>query len=170
MPDKTPNDDPWADLYADLGVTERPSPIPATFATSPEVDDQSGDASDEDEAEGDDEADGGEGAPPELDEHGNPKKRKRRRRRRSKKKGDEVGPAPTLYDNNEPLPRVAARAPAIVDSEEPELSAEEDDGEETVPDVSALEGGTSEMTRELIATWNVPSWEEIVTGLYRPER
>ena len=31
-----------------------------------------------------------------------------------------------------------------------------------------LEGATTEMTRELIANWNVPSWEELVTGLHRP--
>ena len=174
MPDTPQADDPWADLYADLGVTERPK------AAAPEPEPQSyddeananGDATDDDD-NGDEEAEGdADGAPPELDEHGNPKKRKRRRRRRAKKKGDEAGPAPTLYAGNEGLPpRQAARTPVVHSDEDGEADErDEDEGEESVPVVSVVEGGTSEMTRELIANWNVPSWEEIVVGLYRPER
>ena len=171
MPDKPHVDDPWADLYADLGVTERPAPPVRVEAVAD--DDLNAEPQDDDE-NGDDDADGegADGAPPELDENGNPKKRKRRRRRRAKKKGDDVvGPAPTLYVGNDAPPRQPAHAPVETDDAEPsEDSDESDEPEEAAATVSALEGGTSEMTRELIANWNVPSWEEIVVGLYRPER
>jgi len=167
MPNTTSADDPWADLYADLGVTERPAVPVQQFEAAPESDDQNAEQADDED--GDEDAEGADGAPPELDEDGNPKKRKRRRRRRSKKKGEEAGPAPTLYEGNEPPMRAPVRVAAPV-SEESELQSDDEDAEETVPVESALEGGTSEMTREMIANWNVPSWEEIVTGLYRPER
>ncbi|MDB5309955.1 MAG: hypothetical protein JWO38_4157 [Gemmataceae bacterium] len=36
--------------------------------------------------------------------------------------------------------------------------------------LAAEEDTGGEVLRDLIATWNVPSWDEIVTGLYRPER
>ena len=34
----------------------------------------------------------------------------------------------------------------------------------------AEEDAGGELLRELIANWNVPSWDDVVTGLYRPER
>ena len=32
------------------------------------------------------------------------------------------------------------------------------------------EDAGGELLRELIANWNVPSWDDVVGGLYRPER
>ena len=34
----------------------------------------------------------------------------------------------------------------------------------------AEEDAGGELLRDLIANWDVPSWDAIVTGLYRPER
>jgi hypothetical protein len=34
----------------------------------------------------------------------------------------------------------------------------------------ADEDAGGELLRELIANWNVPSWDDVVGGLYRPER
>lgn len=66
-------------------------------------------------------------------------KKKRRRRRRRKKKGDADKP-----EGAEPQP-----ATAQVHTQAPEEVVHHDPS-------------------ELIAKWNVPSWEEIVAGLHRP--
>jgi len=36
--------------------------------------------------------------------------------------------------------------------------------------LAAEEDTASDVLRDLIANWNVPSWDDIVSGLYRPER
>jgi hypothetical protein len=81
------------------------------------------------------------------------KKRRRRRRRRKKKSVDDTAAG---------IDGTAAEAVLLSADEGPESSASYDgstfDPEESGP----------EMTRELIRNWNVPSWEEIVAGLYRP--
>jgi hypothetical protein len=46
---------------------------------------------------------------------------------------------------------------------EMEAEADDDAGPRAADDDT-----TSEVLRELIASWNVPSWDEIVSGLYRP--
>jgi hypothetical protein len=164
MTDSSEND-PWADLYADLGVTEKPA-TKSNHATPEPIDFIN---ADDEEDDGDDtEVEGmvlGEG---ESEDEPGTKKRRRRRRRRSKKK-----PEGTLNADG-------TTTEANEDAGEPTLTSEAD--EETSIDDSAyedeeepaktlepvLEGATNEMTRELIANWNVPSWEEIVTSLYRP--
>ena len=68
---------------------------------------------------------------------------------------------------------VATRTPVVI---VPDAEAEEEFEDEYVEEevaetvTSSVEEVSTEMTREMIANWNVPSWEEIVTGLYRPDR
>jgi hypothetical protein len=128
---------------------------------------------DEGEGEGEGDAAGGEEVPGE----GQPGTgRKRRRRRRRRKKGGPEGaegadagiadePAPS-YQAAARAPVAAAPLPAPIAAEEPE--AEGDDGEVGGPVSPAEEDTAGEVLRELIATWNVPSWDEIITGLHRP--
>ena len=46
----------------------------------------------------------------------------------------------------------------------------ESDTEVLPVDSEADEDAGEELLRELIASWNVPSWDDVVGGLYRPER
>jgi hypothetical protein len=152
------NDDPWADLYADLGVTDKPT-YRAPEPLPPAVEENFVSSEDEDDDEGEDtEIDGvsvagsGEG---DGEEDPNKKKRRRRRRRGKKKPGEAT---------SDEAPREVV---AILENGEEDAEPEEELETAGTPE-PALEGATSEMTRELIANWNVPSWEEIVAGLYRP--
>jgi hypothetical protein len=210
MPDPTDND-PWADLYADLGVTEKSHrPAAARPAEEYAPADESAPANDaegDDDEGDDDEGDGqpaGEGGEP--GEDGTPKKRRRRRRRGKKKPGEETpaGATATGFDESgdgdempeygrnaapparaaqpaEPQRRPVASARPPVDIIDDESgfgagvegeSADHGDGGgepiETHGGDASLEGATTEMTRELLANWNVPSWEELVRGLQRP--
>ncbi len=181
MPDATDND-PWADLYADLGVTEKPA-RPAAAAHAAPADEAATDESAEGE-EGDDDSDEEAGDGTATAEDGTPKKRRRRRRRGKKKPGEEGAPgaegAGQPGDDTEtpeygrhaaqPAPARQPAAVAPTGDYENDIDA---DGAAAPAEVSAeaerpLEGATTEMTRELIANWNVPSWEELVTGLHRP--
>ena len=125
------------------------------------------------EAELDEEGAEGEGADEGSGEEGQPGTgRKRRRRRRRRKKGGTapVAAAPEGEISGGEDFAVTAR---VEDDHLVETDAEEDEIEEedVVTEVGAEEedvGG--EVLRELTASWNVPSWDEIVTGLYRPER
>ena len=54
----------------------------------------------------------------------------------------------------------------MTDAEDEEA---EEVGAEAVP-LAAEEDTTGDVLRDLIANWNVPSWDDIVGGLYRPER
>ena len=49
-------------------------------------------------------------------------------------------------------------------------SEEEGVDSELAVDVDGDEDAGEELLRELIASWNVPSWDDVVAGLYRPER
>ncbi len=55
-------------------------------------------------------------------------------------------------------------APADAEAEEEGAVAE------VAPETLGVDEITPEATREMIAKWNVPSWSELVAGLYRPER
>ncbi|MBN9122515.1 MAG: hypothetical protein J0I06_25780 [Planctomycetes bacterium] len=98
--------------------------------------------------------------------------RKRRRRRRRRRKG---GAAPTegaATPGEDADGETASEAETDEEAAEPvaeadEFAAAEDVNGEAVP-LAADEDTASEVLRELIATWNVPSWDEIVGGLYRP--
>jgi ribonuclease E len=169
-----PNDDPWADLYKDLGLPggesaarpapAEPPPVEEFIAAEPE-EEPIATVEEEDLVEV---LEDGTEAAVELEEEGalagegeeetGPKKRRRRRRRRKKKGAGEPAEAG---------PAAAAEGP------EAEETAGEFEGPEEEEEVEAGfgdEGVSPEATRDLIANWNVPSWSEIVAGLYRPER
>ena len=155
-------DDSWAELYSELGLEpETASPAAAISESSSnesednDADDsgeageflESADAMDNDsELDADGETDGeGELAEGELaGEAGdaNPKKRRRRRRRRGGKRDDAEGTA------------------------EGETATEE--GDVAVAVLDEEDGPGPEAAQQLIANWDVPSWGEIVSGLFRP--
>ncbi len=184
MPDATDND-PWADLYADLGVTEKPArPAPAPHAEAAHPGDAADESAEGDDGDEDSDTEGGDGVATADD--GTTKKRRRRRRRGKKKPGEETAPGSEGVtgdgpDENETpeygrhaAQPTAHRSPAPVADYESDIDAEGETDDAGQPaEVSAeaerpLEGATTEMTRELIANWNVPSWEDLVTGLHRP--
>lgn len=166
------SDDGWADLARELELdrdcnaisASQSAPVEPTadsgepaFAEGESNDSELFDAvsSDhailEDDEDGDEDGEAGTASAEDDGEDGGTKKRRRRRRRRKKKSG--TAEANTEDRNSD------EESSAIVTEEVEESPSEEYDDEGTTP----------EMTRELIRTWNVPSWEEIVTGLYRPQ-
>ena len=167
MSQPTEADDGWADLYRELGV-ESKSPAPAPAHTPAPADEEVGVMeADEPEAGFHSSAVVGEESDPpaELDagedagedeseeagvvegEPGSDEPKKRRRRRRRRRKGGPDRPEGAAEDEADaPEEAVAYVAPA------------------------ADEGLAPESGRDLIANWNVPSWPEIVAGLYRPDR
>lgn len=192
MNDPDPNDDTWGDLARELGVEKatpaRPAQHPvapaaqfghasetepldepsegSAFADGTEADLEDADESDADSAEG--EAGAGDGGPGEGPP-GTGRKRRRRRRRRKKS-----GVAPGAADEAESMPAtITAPEEAEADTEdEPTYDTEDEAMEiesETVP-LAADEDAGGDVLRELIATWNVPSWDEIVGQLHRPGR
>jgi ribonuclease E len=144
------------------------------FADAVELDLDDGEEADGEAAEGEsagEEAQSGEGPP------GTGRKRRRRRRRRRKSGAAEAGGEGVAAAEAEPVGESAddsdATAPAAEEEEEyaagePDEEAEEV-GAESVP-LAAEEDTGGDVLRDLIATWNVPSWDEIVAGLHRPER
>ena len=186
MPDPLDND-PWADLYKDLGVEgnekpkatvaahSKPAPMQEVESTEEVHAEEGIDGDDADDADGEYESDEagegdatGEGGGTE-DEPGTKKRRRRRRRRNKKKPGTDT---PGEVAEGE-VTLVATRAPvAIMPEADAEGEFEDEYVEEEVAETvtSSVEEVSTEMTREMIANWNVPSWEEIVTGLYRPDR
>ena len=79
----------------------------------------------------------------ETEETGDEERPRRRRRRRGKKAEKEGEAAPAADMEEEKLEPTSAEEP-VLDEEEDEESAD-------------------------FSTWNVPSWAEIIAGLYRPE-
>lgn len=178
-------DDGWAELARELGLEQAAPPTPS-FQPPPPADlhpveaedaaeaeflpveaDLTGEGDDSgefaDDADGSDDGDGfdadltdqpaeaGEGG--ESGEPGEPKKKRRRRRRRRKK-----GPGEAVAEGAEPG-AVAESATGFDDDEEPD--SPEARVEEELP--------SPEASRELMANWDVPSWETIITTmLYRP--
>jgi hypothetical protein len=47
---------------------------------------------------------------------------------------------------------------------------EEPAAEETPPDATAVEPDEDDEEVENLSNWNVPSWQELIASLYRPER
>lgn len=104
--------------------------------------------------------------------------RKRRRRRRRRRKGSaagasepETGTAPA--DAREP--ESGDDLAAVEYPTEHDGGPDRDEPDRNEPDRNddereAGEDAGGDLLRELIANWNVPSWDEIVSGLYRPER
>lgn len=103
--------------------------------------------------------------------------RKRRRRRRRKKKGGQPaengGSEETeKFDSPEDESEEAGPAERVIGEtdylDEPADEIEDDSMELSGLDTDEDAGG--ELLRELIANWNVPSWDDVVSGLYRPDR
>ena len=157
--------DDWADLAEELGVGEiQPvaQPLPEISATESyeEVEESLAESESDEDLDGE----GEEGTDGEADgEDEGPRKRRRRRRRRKKKGGTEgATPSTEAGDSTED------------DSEtEGDSNEEQDDVEEEEAETQRgenLEDTSPEAARELIRTWNVPNWDEIIGGLYRPDR
>ncbi|CAN5371360.1 hypothetical protein BH11PLA2_BH11PLA2_33460 [soil metagenome] len=157
-----PFEDSWGDLAAEFGIdapkpapkpvepeaeVEMPSdfePAPADLAQSLFGDAPQAEALPDSLPDSLPDASDEEGGDTEVMEAGGDeaeKKRRRRRRRRGKKSDTPAVPG-------EPV----------------EAEADEPD---TVDDTTTQ---PSELLREIISKWDVPSWEEIVTGLHRPNR
>jgi hypothetical protein len=191
----TDPDDDWGDLARELGV-QKPSTPPGEAAPEPRAEHEPEAAEGEQEefaegladeplmaedAEGEaDEGEAGEGdaaGGTEGGDEGPPGTgRKRRRRRRRRKKGGPEGAEGTdagIADEPAPSYQAAGRAPvavapAMAAAEPAEADEEAGDAAEVGGAVSPAEEDTAgEVLRELIATWNVPSWDEIISGLNR---
>lgn len=154
--DELPNGESSEDSGA-AGVSDQ---LPGQEEAAGEVRDSGGEATGStasQEAEEDEEDGGG---------------RKRRRRRRRRRKGaNESAPEPT------PSTSTAAVPADLPDTEE----REELPGDASAVSASAPAGApdwsdtadpdqAAEVLRDILTHWNVPSWDEIVAGLYRPER
>lgn len=85
-------------------------------------------------------------------------KKRRRRRRRRRRNGDETEAAGETVNGEasaDALPAASADAP-IIESDADEGDEEDDEDD----DIEPLQ----------IPDWNVPTWQELIGGLYRPER
>ncbi|MDY3558691.1 hypothetical protein R5W23_005833 [Gemmata sp. JC673] len=107
---------------------------------------------------------------------GRKRRRRRRRRRKGGAPGDSAVVAGATEDGSEeaeaPDEAAETEPAATADNDAPTRDDESDDeadefNSEPAP-LTAEEDTASEVLRELIATWNVPSWDSIVSGLYRP--
>jgi ribonuclease E len=184
MPDPLDNNDDWAELARELERDKPPAPpadmverrvieeeaVEPHHGTDPRLEEEVV-AEGEPEAAADEEFEGEEGAPAEAAEgaaEGQPGTgRKRRRRRRRRRTG-----APSPAGDAPPEAAEAEEGEAEpVAAEEEVAEAEEfgaEDAEAELVPFGAEEDTASEVLRDLIANWNVPSWDEIVGGLYRP--
>jgi ribonuclease E len=188
MSNSTEPDDDWAELAreleqnapaadpAPLDDEQPPDDAPADFAEADETgaayeydESDTGEAGDDagEEVVADGEAAPGDGQP------GTGRKRRRRRRRRRKggqQPADASAEAPaTDADEAEPQP-VASFDDEVGEEEADEELIDDEDGVTVDSEVEAAEDAGGELLRDLIANWNVPSWDEIVGSLYRPER
>ena len=192
MTDPLDHEDDWAELARELARDKpaAPEPAEATHADTAEaVEPHHGDPRAEDAAvaEGDAEAaadeefdDAEEGAAEagepvgEGDQPGTGRKRRRRRRRRRKGGTSAEGAAATTAADADEAGEGEGEAEPVAELEEEPVAGADDydvpsDDLDTEPAPLSVEEDTaSEVLRELIAHWNVPSWDEIVTGLYRP--
>jgi hypothetical protein len=194
MTDPLDSNDDWAELARELERDKPPAPAPADMverqieaeAIEPHHNDPR--AEDEAVAEGESEAaadeefdDADEGAPVEAGEAtaegeqpGTGRKRRRRRRRRRKGAPVEGAGAAALAETGGDEGEAEPVAEVVEDEAPGEPVADADfaaalDEVDTEPAPLVDEEDTaSEALRELIANWNVPSWDEIVGGLYRP--
>jgi hypothetical protein len=196
MPDPLDTNDDWAELARELDRNKPPTPPPASPADMVErkidaetIEPHHGfDSRVEEEAvaEGEAEAavdedfdDSEEGASTESE--GEPSAdgqpgtgRKRRRRRRRRRKGG-ASPEVAAATGSESSTESAESEPDAEPFVAEEASTESDDfgseeGETEIIPATVEEDTASEVLRDLIASWNVPSWDDIVGGLYRPDR
>jgi ribonuclease E len=172
------DEDNWADLADALGIdtpatqarkqANTPPPVPEQPPPLPEWARAGVELPDATEPDGDTAIDPVLATEPTSAEPGGEGdgERKRRRRRRRRRKGGpaeagEVGVTETESDED------ADDGTTGFGSDE---SAADDDeaGEPEPVGVGLADEPTPDAVRDLIANWNVPSWQEIVSGLYRP--
>lgn len=176
MPFPDENDD-WAELAREL-ARDKPKPVESI----PNEDDRSAHHMELEVSAG--ELDGGTpgeeesrtgGAVDATDEQGDPGRKRRRRRRRRRRGGSEESadaPAGAGSEHENEAPEGEPAEGGLEGSEvgfADEVEVESDT--EVLSDDSEMdEDAGEELLRELIASWNVPSWDDVVGGLYRPER
>lgn len=156
--DSTPDDSHWSSLAQELGLDSDPAPhSPEPQATPLEVSptehaEHLPDAADDDDTMVEvhlssepvtEESEAGEGGGDEPGDEGG-KRRRRRRRRRRKGGGDAAPNAATTEGGEEP------------------------GDEEPLEDEPHVEVKAQDAMHDVIANWNVPSWDELIGGLYRP--
>ncbi len=159
---------------ADTPRVVLPEPAPEAAAGEPLGDQPEAEAPVTAEAPDAAEADGGEESAPDGDGDGVPGTgRKRLRRRRRRRKGSaagaaepETGTAPT----DAPEPEAGDDLSAVEYPGEQDGGPDRDESDRNGDEREAGEDAGGDLLRELIANWNVPSWDEIVSGLYRPDR
>jgi hypothetical protein len=148
-------DDGWADLARELGL-ETPADVASRSdsQTYTEPADDEGLAHADAFEDGLEDEDAAEEAMEGEADDGAPKKKKKRRRRRKKRAGTEIGESPQPLES---------------ESEE-DASDEQGDWDSTVTEDQELQESEATEPDRGWANWDVPSWEEIVAGLYRPNR
>jgi hypothetical protein len=190
MPDPLDTNDDWAELARELDRSKPPTPPPADMVER-KVDaetvephhgfdsrvEEEAVAEGEAEAAVDEDFDDAEEATS-AESEGEPTAdglpgtgRKRRRRRRRRRKG---GAAPeaavpvseSSAESGESEPDAESFVTEEASTEGDDFGAE--DVETEVTPAAVEEDTASEVLRDLIANWNVPSWDDIVGGLYRP--
>jgi hypothetical protein len=175
------SDDDWAELAREL-ARDKPQPQSDDFPTPPEEEGVFGeggpDVSAEPEGPDEDEPAGAGETEAEAVPDGLPGTgRKRRRRRRRRRKGGEQpgeAAAPVASGEEEPV-ESAEDEPADYESSDVGFAdeGEPEPDDELAPsavDEESDEDAGEDLLRDLTANWNVPSWDDVVAGLYRPER
>ena len=188
MTNPASSDDDWNDLARELGVDKSTPPSPGVppadmverHIEAEDVEPHHGvdeRAEEEAAAEGEPEtavdeefSDMEDGASAEGTEQmseslpGSGRKRRRRRRRKGGTPAEESATPDTAFSETV---EEEEEEPAIEPTAESDDYGTEEMENEFVP-VSVEEDTASEVLRDLIANWNVPSWDDIVSGLYRP--
>jgi hypothetical protein len=164
------------EVVADLGSGSIPEPPPVEGEESgPDEFDDAGTIGSESDVEAESILD----SVPGDDQQGAGRKRRRRRRRR--RKGGTQPAEVEGVEDTESEKSLAQDAELEEVGFETETAASDveygdeppDEFLDDVPEASAEESeedAGGELLRELIANWNVPSWDDVVSGLYRPER
>ncbi len=164
--DSAPDDSHWSSLAQELGLDDTPAPA-APQPTPVEIShDQAAphhadlpDAADEEDTmiepllSGEPVVESAEGEGAEGDEQADDGGKRRRRRRRRRRKGGAEGATPATGEGGE---------------EPAEEAFVEDEAEPEVEPAEAGETPAHIAIRDVIANWNVPSWDELIGGLHRP--
>jgi hypothetical protein len=165
------SDDDWAELARELSrdkpqsLAEPPPPAEEMGLFSEVVQDAR--PAEEDIEELPETIDEGEGEGPPDGQPGTGRKRRRRRRRR--RRGGSEQAAETAGGEAAEAEESESDEPADQGAAESGFS-EEVEAELVTVDAETDEDAGEELLRDLIANWNVPSWDDVVAGLYRPDR
>jgi ribonuclease E len=190
----THDDSDWDDLARELAITKKPasSPPPASEHHEPPEDSEEDSEEPEDteelaeelseemteeeaefatplrdSGESDENLDGEESAGGD-DQSGTGRKRRRRRRRR--RKGGQPGAAVASETGDADESTDEGGYETSYEDAPAEDAPAEDEPDTPTSAADAEEDTGGELLRDLIASWNVPSWDEIVGSLARPER